>query len=237
MNIYIDESGSINNKISDSEPYFIIALVHVHDGKKLKTAFKRFVSSNIDQLRKLDVNKYDANGKLLKSGGKMFVNNKFHELKGCQFDPAMKRKFLNYISRNKYFEVFFIRVNNSKIKDYFCENTARGFNYCICLALRYYLQHGFLPNENCILQLDERNERTETKHFLENYLNTELKMSEVALGTFTVQYFDSSNNYAVQIADVFANWYYSHLKTSAYSSEFRALKQAGIIKHIFEFPL
>ncbi len=239
MNIYIDESGSINNKISNMDPYFIIALIHVHDdkGKPLKNAYKRFVSSNMDRLRELDVDKYDANGKLLKAGGKMFVNGKFHELKGNQFDPSMKRSFLQYITRNNYFEVYFIRVFNSKLSNAFCENTARGFNYCICLSLKYYLEHGFLPNENCNLQLDERNERTETKHFLANYLNTELKLSGVAQGTFSVQYYDSANNYAVQIADVFANWYYSQLKTGAYTVEWTNLKNAGIIRHVFDFPL
>ena len=38
MNIYIDESGSINNH-NYLTPYFVIALVHVTDGEKLIRAY------------------------------------------------------------------------------------------------------------------------------------------------------------------------------------------------------
>lgn len=236
MNIYIDESGTINNKLWKTNPFFVIAMVRVLDGKKLRRAFHRFVSSNMKRLQELDEDKISPSGKVIKKGGKMFINGKFHELKGNQFDPVMKRRFLEYISRNNYFEIYFIRIRNAALTDSFCENTARVFNYCICKAMQYYLQHKYLPNEDCNLQLDERNEKTETKHFLENYLNTQLKMSEIAEGSFSVKYFDSSTNYAVQIADVFANWYYSHLMSGAYTEEFEKLQQDGIIRHIFEFP-
>lgn len=120
--------------------------------------------------------------------------------------------------------------------DSFCENTARVFNYTVRLALGYFIQKGFLPDENCSLQLDERNEKTETRYFLENYLNTELSMSGAASGKFDVSYFDSANNSIIQIADVFANLYYSHLQTEAYEEEFQKLKESGILKFIFEFP-
>ena len=86
------------------------------------------------------------------------------------------------------------------------------------------------------MQLDERNEKTETRHFLENYLNTELFMNGVATGRFDVRYFDSSKNDLIQLADVFSNLYYSHLQTGAYEDEFKKLKETGILKFIFEFP-
>ncbi|WP_405726530.1 DUF3800 domain-containing protein [Anaerotignum sp.] len=46
MNIYIDESGSINNH-SPENKFFVIAMVHVKDKRGLEKAYKRFVSSNI----------------------------------------------------------------------------------------------------------------------------------------------------------------------------------------------
>lgn len=52
MNIYIDESGSINNH-SSHEKYFVIALIKVNDKKKVEKAYKRFVSNNIARLKNL----------------------------------------------------------------------------------------------------------------------------------------------------------------------------------------
>lgn len=105
------------------------------------------------------------------------------------------------------------------------------------LAIEYFIRKGALPNEDCSLQLDERNEKTETKFFLENYLNTELYMNGTATGKFDVTYYDSSNNSLIQMADVFANLYYSHLQTNGYDDEIKKLKDAGILKFIFEFPI
>ena len=104
------------------------------------------------------------------------------------------------------------------------------------MALEYFIGKNHLPNENCSLQLDERNEKTETKYFLENYLNTELSMNGTSTGKFKVEYFDSANNSLIQIADVFANIYYSHLQTGAYNEEIKNLIDKGILKFTFIFP-
>lgn len=237
MNLYIDESGSINNN-SHNNKYFVIAMVHVINKKNLDRAFKRFVSSNIETLKKLDQGKIDTStGKVLKPENRMFSDGKFEELKGSQFDRRMKLKFLEFFSREHYFDVYYIKISNSRLTDTFCKNTARVFNYTLRLALEYYIKNGYLPNEDCHLQLDERNEKTESKHFLENYLNTELVLCGVVEGNFTVTYFDSSNNKFIQIADVFANLFYSQLKTNQYLEEFKLLEKDGILKHTFEFPI
>lgn len=237
MLIYIDESGSINNHNSSHCPFFVIALVHVKDKAKTIRAYKRFVSANLDRLKELDTDRIDRYGNIIREGGKMFTDGKFRELKGTQFDRDMKRKFLEFFAEEQYFEVFFIKIANAKLTDKLCSNTARAFNYPLRLALGSFIKKGALPNEECILQLDERNERTETRHFLEAYLNTELIMNGTCVGPFRVQYFDSSNNRIIQLADVYANWYYSHLQTAAYSDELQAQFDAGIVKEIFEFPL
>ena len=44
------------------------------------------------------------------------------------------------------------------------------------------------------------------------------------------------NNNLIQIADVFANLFYSHVKTDAYTEELQKLKDSGILRFIFEFP-
>lgn len=236
MNIYIDESGSINNR-SNGSKYFVIAMIRVTDKKGLERAYKRFVSSNLETLKALDADKVDVkSGKSLKPGGKMFLNDKFQELKGSKFDRNMKIRFLEFFSRKEYFEIYYVKIANQKLTNSFCSNTARVFNYTVKLAMSHFLEKGFFPNEDCFLQLDDRNEKTEAKYFLENYLNTELTLSGVYSKRIIVKYFDSSNNKFIQIADVFANLLYSHLQTGNYGQEFEALKNANILKYIFDFP-
>ena len=205
--IYIDESGSMTINYCDIHPYFVIAMVRTKDSVKLKKVFKRFVSKHLHELKAAD------------SKGSMFTGNKFKELKGNCFTPKLKREFVRYFCRNEHFEVFYIIADNRKIaqnnEGILYKNTARAFNYLIRLSLEYYIKNGYLHNDNLNLQLDERNEKTEAKHFLENYLNTELVCNHVLSGDCTVSYFDSGNNHIIQIADVFANLMYSELKTNS----------------------
>ena len=224
MNIYIDESGSINNTFKQNQD-FIITLIVPTDKKKLEHTYKRFVSKNHDDLKELD------------KDNKMFLNGKFRELKGSKFNRPMKQKFVRFFSKRKHFEIYYIQIKNYQLSNEFCQNTARAFNYVMRLALQYLIKNNFLNQEDFNLQLDERNEKTETKHFLENYLNTELSLGGTTNGKFTVCYFDSSNNKYIQIADVFSNIFYSHLLTSAYENEIQLLRDSDILKFIFVFPL
>lgn len=180
--------------------------------------------------------RHPVTGQIVKKGGKMFQNGHFHELKGSQFDKEMKQKFVDFFCQKPSFEIYYIKVSNHLLTNQFCENTARVFNYTLKLALEFLIRKTFLPNEDCFLQLDERNEKTETRYFLENYLNTELSMNGTINGKFNVTYFDSSNNSFIQLADVFANLFYSHLQTGGYNEELQKLKDAGLLKFIFEFP-
>ena len=237
MVIYIAESGSINNHISGNE-YFIIALVRVVDKDSIKKSYKRFVSSNFDRLLMLDCDKVKpSTGQVIKEGGKMFCKGNFRELKGSQLDKKMKQKFVDFFVQKHSFELYYIIIDNKKLTDRFCENTARVFNYTLRLGLEYFISTGYLQSEDCILQLDERNEKTESKYFLENYLNTELSMNGTTGGKFAVQYFNSANNNIIQIADVFANLYYSHMKTGGYKEYIQKLKDAKILKCLFKFPV
>ena len=169
----------------------------------------------------------------------MFINGKFAELKGAQFDKAMKQKFLEFFLKKHYFDLYIIKIKNDRLTDEFTSNTARVFNYTLRLALSYFINKGYLTkNEECFLQLDERNEKTETKYFLENYLNTELVLGGTTDKPFRVQYFDSVNNKFIQIADVFANLYYSNVITNGgYEQEIGRLKEEGVLKFVFEYPM
>lgn len=226
MNIYGDESGSINNKQESRNSHFVVCLVRALDVDKLKRVYKRFISSNLEELRRLDA-----------GSGKMFKDGKFYELKGSCFDKPMKQKFVEFFSRSPLFELYYIVTDNSQLTDSICANTARAYNYLVCKALLCFRNRGLLPDESCLLQLDERNERTETKYFLENYLNTELVLTGCFSSDFRVQYFDSSQNKIIQVADVFSNIMFSHGMTQGYSLEFKRLKEADLLKFVFNFPL
>lgn len=238
MMIYIDESGSINNHDPRNE-FFIISLVCTKDSRTLKHSYKKFVSSNMKELERLDsiAKSHPVTGKIIRESGKMFLNGKFRELKGSQLDRFFKTKFVEYFSKKPSFELFYIQIHNPSLTDRFCENTARAFNYPIRLALEYLIKKGYLPNEDYFLQIDERNERPDSKAFLKQYLNTELGVNGTFSSSFDVRYFDSVDNDLIQVADVFANLYYSHLKHGAYSREMQILKDSGILKFIFKFPL
>ena len=233
MNLYIDESGSINNKLDTP---FIIAVVNVLNYKKLNTVIKRFVTSRFGRLKELDKDYYNSNGILTKNGNQMFHNGKFVELKGSQFDKEMKQDFIEFITKKKYFELYFIKIDNKLLTDKICENTARAFNYTLKLALSYFISHKQICDENCLIQLDERNERTEARFFLENYLNTELCLNKITEKHFTVQYLDSSENPFIQLSDVLANIYYSQLNTNGYENEIKKLRERKILISEFTFP-
>lgn len=224
MNIYIDESGSINNKLRGT--YFVIALVRVTDMAALGKSYKKFVSSNMQALRELDKNR----------GGKMFQRGKFRELKGASFTPAMKKKFINFFSAKPSVQVFYIRLDNNSLDDTFCSSASVSFNYTVKLALEHFIKSGLLPSEECRLEADERNEKLTARSFLENYLNAELHLTGLCSGSYTVKYRDSADSKFVQLADVFANIYFSQLMTGGYTAEFERMKKKGIVKGIFPYP-
>ncbi len=237
MNLYIDESGSINNHSQHQKP-FVIAIIHPHDTAKLKKVYKRFVSKHLKTLQELDAPKVNtSSGKILRAGNKMFSSGKFVELKGSMMNREMKFHFLEYFTKSHLFDVYFIHLDNPKLTDIFCKNTARAFNFSLKLALQCFFKQRLLPDENCHIQLDERNEKTGLKHNLQEYLNTELNMNGIAQSEFFVEYFDSSCNNIIQVADVFANIFYSNLLNGAYTEQLAKLKADGILRFIFKFPM
>ena len=236
MKIYIDESGSINNKLHGKDD-FVIAMVHVKKEKELSTAYKRFVSKNLPKLKQLDQTIINpATNKVIKHGGKMFQNGKFSELKGNQFDHSLKVEFVNFFAQKDYFDLYIIRLRNHYSKDNLCAVTARGFNYLVKIALIYFFKKGFLSNGEYYLLCDNRNVNPKAQYFLQEYLNTELCLENQIESKFHVTYGDSKKNKFIQIADVFANLYYSHLITGSYDQEISLLLNSERLKCIFTFP-
>ena len=226
MKLYIDESGSMTCKNSDRNPYFVISMVKVKDIKKVVRYFKRFVSENYAELQTIDKRQ------------KMFtLDGRFRELKGSELTPELKKKFMSKLFRDNALEVFFITIDNKSVNSSLYNNTARAFNYCVKLAIGYYIKRGELSKDIKTIEIDERNESTKTRYFLEEYLNTELILHENVLSNnLSVRYFDSAHNIFIQIADVFANIKYSDLLTGNYKSELEKAQKDKYIKKNFNFP-
>ncbi len=226
INMYIDESGSIHPTSQKLNRYFIIGIVIPKDSKRLKRVYKTFIRNNLNTLKELDVE------------GKMFnKEGKFIELKGCSMNKPMKLKFINFFCQNNLLEVRYIILDNNLLEERFIKNKARTFNYLLKIFLINSIKSKYIKDKEIFLQIDERNVKTDSKYSLEDYLNQELLLNDNLIDNVQVQYFDSSKNCFIQIADVFSNIMYSNLITiGSYEKELQTLKQNGYILPPFIFP-
>lgn len=230
LNLYIDESGSMTENYDKYKDFFVISIIKVKDEKILARNLKRFIGKNIEELKRIDKN------------GKMFINGKFHELKGSELTKPLKKEFIKAICKKDCLEIFYIKLNNLEVNTSFFVNKARAFNYLLKLFLMHTLRKGYIEKTLINLQIDERNVKTQTKYLLADYLNTELLLSDYLTDPLKVQYYDSANNKFVQVADVFANIFYSNCllkkmgKNDCYEIELNKLKNDKYLRDIFIFP-
>lgn len=222
--LYIDESGSMTSEHAARLPYFVITVVRAMDGRKLISAHKRFVRGHMEELKAAD------------TGGRMFAAGKFRELKGSALTPALKRSYVSRVCGDGLCQVFYIVIDNAEVSATLYANTSRAFNYVLKLALEYLFKHGYLPDASYSIKLDERNERTETKHFLKNYLNTEFRLEGVLSADIELSYSDSAGNSLIQTADVLSNLCYSQLCSRAYTAQIDEMWDKGCLRHVFWFP-
>lgn len=229
---YVDESGSMTKKDLNyyKNQYFVICIIAPKNKDRLKRAFKRFISSNIEELRRIDKKS---------NGAKMFDDNdKFKELKGSCLNSGFKRKFIDYFCRNELFEIYYIYCDNKKVMNYFYENTSRAFNYLLKLGIEYYTKQKYISKSDNYFFIDERNLRTDTKATLEEYLNTELVTGSHIHNSFSIEYCQSETRELIQLADVFSNIFYSNLiSNQCYGDKIKHIVKTGYIKGIFKFPL
>lgn len=229
MNIFfVDESGSMTKKGLDkrSNHYFTICMILTRETKRLKRVYKRFISSNLDELKKIDKNK------------KMFYRNgKFKELKGSALTIKMKKKFINFFCQNKLFDIYYICSDNTKAEDIFYSNTSRAFNYLIKLSVEYNTKINNIPKGSNFFYIDERNVRTDSIGTLREYLNTELVSVNHIQNIFMVEYCQSESKELIQVADVFSNIYYTYLaKDTPLDEDIKKLIKNKYIKNEFYFP-
>lgn len=226
---YVDESGSMTKKGLDKRHnrYFIVCMILTNDSKKLLRVYKRFISSNIDKLRKTD-----------KHNKMFFKNGKFKELKGSSLTIEMKQKFINFFCRNRLFDIYYICSDNKKAEDIFYSNTSRAFNYLLKLSIDYNSSINNIKKSINYFYIDERNIRTDSKATLREYLNTELVSANHLQKLFVVEYCNSESKELIQVADVFSNIYYTYLaKDTKLDKDIKKLIDKKYIKNEFYFPV
>lgn len=226
INMYIDESGSIHPTSEKLNRYFIIGIIIPKDSTRLKKVYKTFIRKNINNLKELDTD------------GKMFSKDgRFIELKGSSMNKVMKINFINFFCKNNLFEVRYIILDNNLLEERFIKNKARTFNYLLKIFLINSIKKNYINDNQIFLQIDERNVKTDSKFSLEDYLNQELLLNDNIIENIKVQYFNSSQNCFIQIADVFSNIMYSNLITKgSYERELEQLQKDKYILPPFIFP-
>lgn len=79
-----------------------------------------------------------------------------------------------------------------------------------------------------------------TTHSLEDYLNIRTCMDLALTDEITVKYYDPTQNYLVQVANVFSNAYYKYCKHSNGTKQVKRAMQAkakeGYVPAVYLFP-
>lgn len=195
VTVFVDESGIIAKHKAEKTNYFVITLLFVREENlnSVKNAFKKYrlqVAKRKQELLEELTNNKEIKGSAVSESDKHYIYNKVIEKCGDKF------------------EIGLILLNNRKATAKFRSNSSRAFNYLIKL----YLQDIFVQSEmfndldRLSFIIDERNVATESKYTLQEYLNTELNLTEHFCNEeIVVQYYDSKKFILLQMADFISN--------------------------------
>lgn len=226
MILSIDESGSMTSNHYKDFPFFVISIIKTINSNKIKNKLKRYISKNMDKLKNLP------------NSDRMFFNGKFHELKGSALDYATRIEIAEMFLNEKIFEIYYVVVDNSKVNNRLYDNTARAFNYLLGLCILHNYKNGNFFDRNLMLNIDERNVKTESKNGLDDHISIKLSIENDYIDQVKTTYYDSSTNIMIQVADFYSNLYYSFLfQNDNYMDIIHKYKASGIIKDVFIFPL
>ena len=215
------KKGLDNNK----NKYFVICMIVTNNNKLLKKQYSRFISSNLSDIRKVDLH-----------NNMFYSNGKFKELKGAYLSVDLKKKFIKYFCRNHLFDIYYICVQNRYVENIFYENKARAFNYLIRLSIELNTNNLNINKDINYLYVDERNVKTSTVATLGEYLNIELVTGKKVQKSFIVEYHQSEECKLIQIADVFSNIYYSYTNGDVFNDDINYMRFNKYIKNEFNFP-
>ena len=185
MFILLDESGSLN---SLKEGFFSITMIIINkkeDFQKFKNYFKR----NIKRIKK-------ENGipKETELKGR-FLNRKKLNKEGEKIFNSIKEKF----------SIFTFYFDNKDIEEKFLERKEITFNYMVKYGIENLILEKIIKqNEETIkLYLDQRSIKKGSLNSLKEYLFLHFKLQKNYNINFEeVRYFESKNNWFIQLADI-----------------------------------
>ncbi len=223
--LFIDESGSLTKKHASTHPYFVMCILRVKDLKNLRKILRKFIQLNYKSIMASD------------HKNKIFKNGSFIELKGSSLSPTLKHKLAKYLCHGNIFEIYYIHIYNEMLDLDFTKNPSLTYNYVLSLFLNKHLKNNDLPNDDYLIDIDQRNLQKISINSLEEYLNIELKLKQNLIKSLNVAYYDSKDNLLIQVSDFFSNLYFSYLKNKVdYQELFKHLKKNNYLKDIFYYP-
>ncbi len=195
VTVFVDESGIIAKTKAKKTNYFVVTLLFVRDEdiKELGRAFKKYrlqIAKRKKELLEELTTKKEIKGSHVSESDKKLIYQKLCTRYGDKF------------------EIGVILLNNRKNSVKFRSNSSRSFNYLIKLYLKdiFVQSELFKELDNLTFIIDERNVATESKFTLQEYLNTELNLSEhFCNGEIKVSYHDSKSRLLLQMADFISN--------------------------------
>ena len=195
VTVFVDESGIIAKHKAEKTNYFVITLLFVRNEhlNDVKNNFKKY-RLKIAKRKKELIEELTAN----------------KEIKGSSVSESDKHyMYENVIEKcgNK-FEIGIIILNNRKATAKFRSNSSRAFNYLIKLYLQkiFVKSQLFIDLDKLTFVIDERNVATESKYTLQEYLNTELNLTEHFCNEeIEVHYYDSKKFILLQMTDFISN--------------------------------
>lgn len=184
--IFIDESGSINNK---SISYFSITLVVIEKNNynKTKNNFKRMVRKI--RLHECIESNIELKAHFLKSIGKLEYIDQI-------IDITINKLNNNYVC---------VYLNNKDLKPKWLNDKGSTYNFLVKCAIERLIDLGLLNiKDNLVLASDTYCMQKKFTGTLQQYLISEFIINKEFFTSITHCYLDSRKNWGIQLADYLA---------------------------------
>lgn len=212
MNLYIDESGTINNNKLNKSKFFVIGGLDTDDPYQVIRQFKR--------AKKDFINRHPECGLNIKN-----------EIKGSEMPYGMKKMIFDRIKKNTDAKFHFILVDNHNLYQNLLEQPSLTFNYMISVGINSLNKKSLINDYNRLFMLiDERNQAVSSLNSLEEYLKIEFTIKVNMFDKIKVRYKDSGNKDLIQLADIFCNTVYRVAKNHALDSPIRDNKNRKLLE-------
>ncbi|MDK6233836.1 DUF3800 domain-containing protein [Aerococcus sanguinicola] len=196
MQLFVDESGSINRKKNPDGRYFVMAFVQTDRPDHVAEIFRRNKQSYLD-----------------KSQSKKTADE---EIKGSNMPDGMKAQIFKAL-RDETDAVFhYLVIDNFQVYPNLLRKPSLTFNYFVGLAIKEIAGHRQNEKENLQMMIDNRNQALRSLNSLEEYLQIIMTIEKRWLHDVHVEYKDSQDENMIQVADIFANTVFRVCRSEAH---------------------